>query len=151
MLEDCRNWGALYDLLHEIPSIEEVQLADSYKVRVIAEARVEADKIDARALASLLRDDLIPRLHVPSPQNRKRKDVLRQQVFWIRQRTMIHTHGFQVWRCHLSYENRHNGAQRNVVTLSFRTDTGSNYEPEEFLQCRQVLGDGMATTPDTGG
>jgi transposase len=66
-----------------------VQLANAYKVRVIAEAQVKTDKIDARALANLLRGDLIPRLHVPSPPNRCRKNVLRQRVFWIRQRTMI--------------------------------------------------------------
>lgn len=89
VLEGCRNWGALYDLLHEIKPVEEVLLANSYKVRVIAEAQVKTDKIDARALANLLRGDLIPRLHVPSPENRKRKDVLRQRVFWVRQRTMI--------------------------------------------------------------
>jgi len=89
VLEGCRNWGYLYDLLHEIEPVQEVQLANAYKVRVIAEAQVKTDKIDARALANLLRGDLIPRLHVPSPQNRKRKDVLRQRVFWIRQRTMI--------------------------------------------------------------
>jgi len=40
-------------------------------------------------LANLLRGDLIPRLHVPSPRNRCRKNVLWQRVFWIRQRTMI--------------------------------------------------------------
>lgn len=89
MLEGCRNWGYLYDLLHEIPPVEEVQLANAHKVRVIAEAQVKTDKIDARALANLLRGDLIPRLHVPSPKNRCRKNVLRQRVFWIRQRTMI--------------------------------------------------------------
>jgi transposase len=33
--------------------------------------------------------DLIPRLHVPGPQNRRRKNVLRQRVFWVRSRTMI--------------------------------------------------------------
>jgi transposase len=89
VLEGCRNWGYLYDLLHEIKPVSEVQLANAYKVRVIAEAQVKTDKIDARALANLLRGDLIPRLHVPSPQNRCRKNVLRQRVFWVRQRTMI--------------------------------------------------------------
>jgi transposase len=89
VLEGCRNWGYLYDLLHEIQPIEEVQLANAYKLRIIAEAQVKTDKIDARALANLLRGDLIPRLHVPSPKNRLRKDVLRQRVFWVRQRTMI--------------------------------------------------------------
>ena len=89
VLEGTRNWGYLYDLLHEIPPVQEVQLANAYKVRVIAEAQVKTDKLDARALANLLRGDLIPRLHVPSPRNRCRKNVLRQRVFWIRQRTMI--------------------------------------------------------------
>jgi transposase len=89
VLEGCRNWGYLYDLLHELPPIQEVQLANAYKVRVIAEAQVKTDKIDARALANLLRGDLIPRLHVPSPKNRCWKNVLRQRVFWVRQRTMI--------------------------------------------------------------
>lgn len=89
VLEGCRNWGYLYDLLHEIPPVQEVQLANAYKVRIIAEAQVKTDKLDARALANLLRGDLIPRLHVPAPKNRRRKNVLRQRVFWIRQRTMI--------------------------------------------------------------
>lgn len=89
VLEGCRNWGYLYDLLHEIKPIQEVQLANAYKVRVIAEAQVKTDKLDARALANLLRGDLIPQLHVPTPQNRCRKNVLRQRGFWIRQRTMI--------------------------------------------------------------
>jgi transposase len=89
VLEGTRNWGYLYDLLHEMKPVEEVQLANAYKVRVIAEAQVKTDKIDARALANLLRGDLIPRLHVPSPKNRCRKNVLRQRVFWVRQRTMI--------------------------------------------------------------
>lgn len=89
VLEGTRNWGYLYDLLHDLPAIEEVQLANAYKLRVIAEAQVKTDKIDARALAQLLRGDLIPRLHVPSPPNRCRKNVLRQRVFWVRVRTMI--------------------------------------------------------------
>jgi transposase len=89
VLEGTRNWGYVYDLLHEIEPVKEVQLANAYKVRVIAEAQVKTDKIDARALANLLRGDLIPRLHVPTPRNRCRKNVLRQRVFWVRSRTMI--------------------------------------------------------------
>jgi transposase len=89
VLEGTRNWGYLYDLLHEIKPIEQVQLANACKVRVIAEAQVKTDKVDARALANLLRGDLIPRQHVPGPQNRCRKNVLRQRVFRVRMRTMI--------------------------------------------------------------
>lgn len=89
VLEGTRNWGYLYDLLHEMEPVEQVQLANAYKLRVIAEAQVKTDQIDARALAHLLRGDLIPQLHVPSPKNRCRKNVLRQRVFWVRRRTMI--------------------------------------------------------------
>lgn len=89
VLEGTRNWGYLYDLLHEMEPVEQVQLANAYKLRVIAEAQVKTDQIDARALAHLLRGDLIPQLPVPSPKNRCRKNVLRQRVFWVRRRTMI--------------------------------------------------------------
>src|SRR5437588_12030916 len=36
--EACWNWGWLYDLLDEIPQVEEVVLAHPYKTRLIAEA-----------------------------------------------------------------------------------------------------------------
>jgi transposase len=89
VMEACWNWGCLYDLLGETPGVEEVVLAHPYKTRLIAEAQIKTDKIDARALAKLLRGDLIAQSHAPGPATRARKHLLRQRLFWVRLRTML--------------------------------------------------------------
>ena len=89
VLEACWNWGWLYDQLQNQPNVTEVVLAHPYKTRLIAEAQVKTDKLDARTLAQLLRADLIARAHVPSAQARQRKNVLRQRLFWVKFRTAV--------------------------------------------------------------
>jgi transposase len=89
VMEACWNWGWLYDLLDEIPQVEEVVLAHPYKTRLIAEAQIKTDKIDARVLANLLRGDLVAQSHAPSAATRQRKYLLRQRLFWVRLRTML--------------------------------------------------------------
>jgi transposase len=89
VMEACWNWGWLYDLLGETPGVAEVVLAHPYKTRLIAEAQIKTDRIDARALAKLLRGDLIARSHAPGPATRQRKHLLRQRLFWVRLRTML--------------------------------------------------------------
>lgn len=89
VIEATWNWGRIHDLLETIEEVEEVVLAHPYKTRIIAEAQVKTDKLDARALAKLLRADLVARAHIPSPETRRRKEVLRQRLFWVRVRTMV--------------------------------------------------------------
>jgi transposase len=89
VMEACWNWGWLYDLLGEIPQVEEVILAHPYKTRLIAEAQIKTDRIDARVLANLLRGDLVAQSHAPSAATRQRKYLLRQRLFWVRLRTML--------------------------------------------------------------
>jgi len=72
-----------------VEGVGEVVLAHAYKTRIIAEAQIKTDKIDARKLAMLLRAGLIPRAHIPSRETRLRKDVLRQRSFWVRERTRL--------------------------------------------------------------
>ena len=81
--------GWLYDLLGQIDEVGEVVLAHPYKTRLIAEAQIKTDRIDAQALAKLLRGDLIAQSHVPSAPTRARKHLLRQRLFWVRLRTML--------------------------------------------------------------
>jgi transposase len=88
-MEACWNWGWLYDLLGETPGVAEVVLAHPYKTRLIAEAQIKTDRIDARVLARLLRGDLVARSHAPGPATRQRKHLLRQRLFWVRLRTML--------------------------------------------------------------
>jgi transposase len=89
VMEACWNWGWLYDLLGEIPQVEEVILAHPYKTRLIADAQIKTDRIDARVLARLLRGDLVAQSHAPKAATRARKYLLRQRLFWVRLRTML--------------------------------------------------------------
>ncbi len=81
------NWAWLYEVLEQIRSVRQIVLANAYKVRLIAEAQIKTDKLDARKLALLLRLGVVPACHVPSRQTRQRKDVLRQRAYWVRLRT----------------------------------------------------------------
>lgn len=81
------NWAWLYEVLEKIPAVKQIVLANAYKVRLIAEAQIKTDKLDARKLALLLRLGVVPACHVPSRQTRQRKDVLRQRAYWVRLRT----------------------------------------------------------------
>lgn len=89
VFESSMNWGYLYDLLHEIEAVADVTLSDSYKTRIIAEAKVKTDKIDAKWLAFLHRGGLIAEVHASSPEARHLKELLRQRCFFVRQRTAI--------------------------------------------------------------
>jgi transposase len=89
VLEACWNWGRIYDLLQEIDGIEQIVLAHPLKTRLIADAQIKTDALDAGALATLLRGDLIARAYVPSRATRQRKEVLRQRLYWARLRTRI--------------------------------------------------------------
>lgn len=87
VLEATRNWTVMYDWLEEL--VDDVQLAHPLKVKAIAEAKIKTDKIDARALAHLLRTQLLPTAHVPGPIVRDIRSVLRHRLFLIRLRTMV--------------------------------------------------------------
>jgi transposase len=89
VFESCMNWCKLYDLLQSIPSIQQITLAHPYKTRIIAEAQVKTDKIDARMLAVLLRAELICQAHISSQEARRQKDILRQRTFFVRMRTRL--------------------------------------------------------------
>ncbi len=89
VFEASMNWGYLYDLLHEIEQVADVTIAHPFKTRVIAEAQVKTDKLDARWLAELHRVGLIAEAHASSQDARRRKELLRQRCFFVRQRTSI--------------------------------------------------------------
>jgi transposase len=89
VVEACWNWGWIYDELGELDGVVDVVLAHPFKTRLIAESQVKTDKIDARALATLLRGNFIAPVHAPTPSNRARKHVIRQRLFQVRVRTMV--------------------------------------------------------------
>ena len=89
VFEASMNWHWLYELLERSMKADDIVLANAYKTRIIAEAQVKTDKVDALILAQLLRINFIPAVHIPAKQTRQRKEVLRQRCFFVRQRTML--------------------------------------------------------------
>jgi len=89
VFEATMNWHWLFEVLETAMPAGHITMANPGKTRIIAEAQVKTDKIDARILAQLLRVDLIARVHIPARPTRERKEVLRQRCFFVRQRTML--------------------------------------------------------------
>jgi transposase len=89
VFECSMNWHWLYEILEQSLAATDIVLANAYKTRIIAEAQVKTDKVDARILAQLLRANLISAVHIPAKETRQRKEVLRQRCFFVRQRTML--------------------------------------------------------------
>ena len=86
VLESCRNWCVMHDWLEDI--VDEVILANPYKVKAIAEAKIKTDKIDASILADLLRADLVPRCYVAPKTVRNMRSLLRERIYFVQMRTM---------------------------------------------------------------
>lgn len=84
VIEAGFNWSYIYD---ELAEDLEVILANPLKTRLIAEARIKTDELDAESLAQLRRADLIARAYAPSPQSRDVKNLLRYRLFLVRIRT----------------------------------------------------------------
>jgi Transposase and inactivated derivatives len=89
VMEACWNWGLMHDLVEEVSEVDEVVLAHPYKTRLIAEAQIKTDNLDAQALATLLRGNLVARTHIPRRETRAQKNLLRQRLYWARLRTML--------------------------------------------------------------
>jgi transposase len=110
VFEASMNWHWLFELLETEVSGERIFLANPFKTRIIAEAQIKTDKVDARTLADLLRGRLISSVHIPARKTREIKEVLRQRCFFARQRTMLRN------RIH-----RLLGAQHELKLLQFKT------------------------------
>jgi transposase len=89
VFEASMNWHWLYEVLEVAVGEGDIVLANPYKTRIIAEAQVKTDKVDAHILAQLLRADLVSGSHIASKPMRERKEMLRQRCFFVRQRTML--------------------------------------------------------------
>jgi len=78
-LESTGNlWTRIYDELHK-ETKNKVILTNPYKTRIIAEAKIKNDRMDARVLADLVRADLVAESYVPDPEIREQRALLRQR------------------------------------------------------------------------
>ena len=71
-------------------TLSNIQLLDNpFKTRVIAEARIKTDKLDARILCHLLRSNLIPESHVAPDNIREDRSILRLRINLVQDRTRV--------------------------------------------------------------
>jgi len=89
VFECSMNWHVLYDQLCGIEGMEEVQMANPLKCRIICDAQLKNDKVDAQKLAMLLRLGMVPRAHATGAEARRIKEVVRQRAAWVGMRTRI--------------------------------------------------------------
>ncbi len=87
VMEASRNWTCLYDDI--APLVDSLVLAHPLKTRVIAEAKIKTDKIDARHLAHLLRTNLIPLAYIPGRETREMKNLVRFRIALVRLSTIV--------------------------------------------------------------
>ena len=76
---------------HDIP----IQLANTYKMKIISDTDIKTDPIDARKIANILRVEMIPRCYVAPPALRDARELLRYRISMVQARTAIinYTHG----------------------------------------------------------
>jgi transposase len=86
-LEATRSWYWLYELLEQ--HAERVVLSHPAKTRLVAEAKVKTDKVDAEALAQLLRTDFLPQSYVPPRSVRDQRELHRWRVVVVALRTKL--------------------------------------------------------------
>jgi len=89
VIEACWNWATLYDLLEDTPNVAKVVLSNPAKNRIIADAQIKNDRVDAKALATLLRGNFVSTVHVPGKEVRQKKNTVRQRLWLARVRTMV--------------------------------------------------------------
>jgi transposase len=80
-------WIQIYDILERFGF--DVVLSNPYKTRLIAEAKVKTDKVDAKTLARLLRADMLFTCYVPGEEVRSRRELLRHRLDLVKMRTQV--------------------------------------------------------------
>jgi transposase len=86
-MESCLVWPHVYDLVRDL--VDEVQLAHPLAAKLIAWNHVKTDRLDARALAILLRGDLIPRAYLAPRQIRDLRALVRHRLKFVELRSAV--------------------------------------------------------------
>jgi transposase len=87
VIESTGFWRPAYEMLESMGC--HVTLANPYKIKAIASAKIKSDKISANMLVRLLRADLIPGSYIPDKETRELKDLLRHRAYLVRLRTRM--------------------------------------------------------------
>ena len=78
-IEACNHWEHIFEILES--KGHHVVLAHPLKTRIIAEARVKTDKVDAKILMHLLRTGFLPTSYIPCKEIRDLRNLVRRRIF----------------------------------------------------------------------
>jgi transposase len=84
VMESCIAWPHVYELVADL--VDEVQLAHPLLAKYIAWNKVKTDRLDARALATLLRGELVPRAYLAPRDVQQARYLVRHRLSLVRQR-----------------------------------------------------------------
>jgi transposase len=88
VVESSANyWTMLFDVLEE--NDISIKLSNPHKTKAMADAKVKADKTDARTLAQLLRMDLVAECYVSSREDREKRTLIRERASLMKTRTEL--------------------------------------------------------------
>ena len=88
VLESTGNmWMRIHDTLED-NGIDTI-LANTYKTKIIAQAKIKSDKLDARILSNLLRTGLISESYVPVKEFRDKRSLVRHRIVLSRTKTKL--------------------------------------------------------------
>jgi transposase len=86
-LEATTNTWAVVDVLK--PFVEEVVVSNPMRTRMIAEAKVKTDRVDAEVLAQLLRCDYLPRVWAPDEATQRMRRLCSRRASLVGDRTRV--------------------------------------------------------------
>lgn len=114
VIESTTNAWHVYDLLS--PLVEQVVVANSFKVKQIANARVKTDVRDTLILARLLAANLVPDVWVPPQHVRELRQLLSQRRQLVEAHTqMVNRMHSVAHRHHLEHEKGKRFNEKNTV------------------------------------
>jgi transposase len=88
VLESTGNmWMRIHDTLKD-NGIDTI-LANTYKTKIIAQAKIKSDKLDARILSDLLRTGLVYESYVPVKEFREKRSLVRHRIALSRTKTKL--------------------------------------------------------------
>ena len=86
-IEASYNWLYYFRVLETIT--DNITVAHPLKTRIIGEAKIKTDKIDSKALAYMLRADMLPKVYIPTRSAMENKMLLRSRISLVNLRTQI--------------------------------------------------------------
>jgi len=134
-IEASANYSYIVDAL--VKEGYEILVAHPLKTRAIADAKIKSDKIDAKILADLTRGNLLPTSWIPPKEIRELRDLVRQRIFLVKQRTKLKN------KIHAELIKRGIEYKRNIFTKAGKEWLHSLKIPaiETYLSIMEKLGE----------